>query len=61
MQAIPKGASVRQCVPVITGTVQQTKFNEATGELEYLVIYTDADGHAAERWFLQSQIEQVPA
>ena len=70
MSPIPKGSAVRQLVPVITGTTQQTRFNEEAAELEYLVAYDDdGDGVFCERWFLQSQIEvtapattaQVPA
>ena len=70
MSHIPKGTAVRQIVPVITGTTQQTRFNEEANQLEYLVAYDDdGDGVFCERWFLQSQIEvtapattaQVPA
>ena len=61
MSHIPKGTAVRQIVPVITGTTQQTRFNEEAGELEYLVAYDDdGDGVFCERWFLQSQIEVTP-
>ena len=70
MQPIPKWTAVRQIVPVISGTTQQTRFNEEANQLEYLVAYDDdGDGVFCERWFLQSQIEvtapattaQVPA
>lgn len=69
MSPIPKWTNVRQIVPVISGITQQTRFNEEQSQLEYLVAYDDAEGHVAERWFLQSQLEvtapattaQVPA
>ena len=61
MSPIPKGSTVRQIVPVITGTTQQTRFNEDAGELEYLVVYDDdGDGVFCERWFFHSQIEVLP-
>lgn len=58
---IKSGASVRQVVPVITGTVAERKFSESHDEMEYLVVNTDADGVEHSRWFLESQIEEVAA
>lgn len=56
---IDKGATVRQNVPVIEGQVTQRRFSEDAGGMEYLVTYTDADGNAAERWFLEAQLSEV--
>lgn len=56
---IDKGATVRQNVPVIEGQVTQRRFSEDAGCMEYLVTYTDADGNAAERWFLEAQLSEV--
>lgn len=56
---IPKGAQVRQVVPVIEGAVIERRFNDAGDKFEYLVEYTDADGAAQSRWFTDGQIEEV--
>lgn len=56
---IEKGATVRQNVPVIEGQVMQRRFSEDAGCMEYLVSYTTADGDAAERWFLETQLSEV--
>ena len=56
---IAKGATVRQVVPVIEGQVTERRFNDEAAAMEYLVTYTTADGDAAERWFLQSQLNEV--
>jgi hypothetical protein len=56
---IDKGATVRQNVPVIEGQVTQRRFSEDAGCMEYLVTYTDSDGNAAERWFLETQLSEV--
>lgn len=59
---ISKGSQVQQVVPVITGTVAAKKFNDDTDVFEYLVAYIDpVDGHAAEKWFTEAQIEEVKA
>lgn len=54
---IPKGAQVRQIVPVIAGTVAERRFIDADDRFEYLVEYVDADGNAQSRWFVDGQIE----
>ena len=56
---IPKGAQVRQVVPVIEGAVIERRFNDAGDTFEYFVEYTDADGAAQSRWFTDGQIEEV--
>lgn len=60
--SISKGAQVRQVVPVIAGIVVAKKFNDDTDVFEYLVAYTHPqDGHAAEKWFTEEQIQEVTA
>lgn len=54
---IPKGAQVRQVVPVIAGVVAERRFIDADDRFEYLVEYVDADGNAQSRWFVDGQIE----
>lgn len=54
---IPKGANVRQVVPVITGTVVERRFRDDDDVFEYLVEYQDADGNPQSRWFIDGQIE----
>lgn len=54
---IAKGTQVRQVVPAIEGEVSARRFNEEADCMEYLVSFTNADGSAAERWFLEAQLE----
>ena len=54
-----KGSQVRQVVPVITGTVTETKFDEDKDELTYHVEFKDADGNDSARWFTESEIEEA--
>lgn len=54
---IAKGSKVRQVVPVIEGEVSERRFNDEAECMEYLVEYTDAEGHPASRWFTESQLE----
>lgn len=56
---IAKGKPVRQIVKPIEGEVIDRRLHDEAGELEYLVRHTDADGEPAERWFLESQIEEL--
>jgi hypothetical protein len=53
---IDKGAQVRQLVPAITGEVTERRFNDEANQMEYLVLYANAEGDPAERWFLESQL-----
>lgn len=59
-QSISKGSLVRQVVPTIAGEVVAKKFNDDLDAFEYLVSYTSAEGHPAERWFAEGQIELNP-
>ena len=56
--AISKGTQVRQVVSVITGVVTAKRFNDDTDQFEFCVAYTEDDGHQAERWFSEAQIEE---
>ena len=52
-----KGAAVRQVVKPVEGDVRdQTIIND---EIVYLVGYVGADGEAHERWFRESELEEV--
>lgn len=51
------GQPVRQVVPVITGTVADVTYIAAESSFRYLVDFTDAAGHPAQRWFKESEIE----
>lgn len=54
---IKTGAAVRQIQPApLQGAVVERRFNESEEQMEYHV--TSADG-AVDRWFLESQIEDV--
>lgn len=42
------------------GPVLKFKMDEDTGEVMYLIGWTDANGDAQERWFAESELEAVP-
>ena len=54
---IQRGAQVVQVVPTIRGKVVERRFNESQAQMEYLVLYPNADDEPAERWFLESEIK----
>ena len=53
---IPKGTTVRQKVPAIEGVVEDAKLNTETGEIDYHVTFTGADGEPSARWFKESEL-----
>ncbi|KQV85439.1 hypothetical protein [Rhizobacter sp. Root1221] len=58
---IKTGARVRQVVPQLEGEVVERRFNEGSEQMEYLVVFVTSDGTPGERWFLQSEVEEVAA
>lgn len=54
--AIAKGTAVRQVVAVIEGTVEKYEVDQNTGELQYLVVWTDADGAEQSKYFREGEI-----
>jgi len=52
------GDTVRQVVPVIAGTIIDTRYNKEINALEHLVSYSD-DAGSHERWFNEDQLEAV--
>lgn len=54
--AIAKGATVRQVVAVIEGTVEKYEVDQNTGELQYLVVWTTPDGDEQSKYFRESEI-----
>lgn len=57
--SIAKGTQVRQVVPVIEGTVERFDVDQESGVLQYLVVWTDADGTQHEKYFRDGEIEIV--
>ena len=51
------GNAVRQVVPVIAGTITDTRYNKSAKSLEHLVEFDDAEGQPQQRWFLDSELE----
>lgn len=45
--------------PVIEGAVLDTRYRKDAKQLEHLLAYTDAQGESCQRWFLDSQLEDV--
>lgn len=54
-----KGDLVRLKTVVPQGPVQKMRMDEETGEVAYLLQWTDADGHTQERWFSEGELELV--
>jgi len=54
---IPKGTVVHQIIPVISGTVVATKFNDDVNAFEYCVEFLNADGEVSQRWFNENEVE----
>ncbi len=52
------GATVRQKVTPIQGTVADVQYDAAARGFKYLVQWTDADGAPSERWFTHDELEQ---
>lgn len=60
---IKTGAKVRQIMPApIEGVVIERRLNDSHDQIEFHVESPDADGDGApdRRWFLESQLEEVP-
>lgn len=53
------GSNARLKQPVIQGPITDTRYDKVSCQLEHLVIYLDATGQAQERWFLESELEEV--
>lgn len=55
-----KDQAVRLKAVVPTGPVLKFRMDEDSGEVMYLIGWTDANGDAQERWFAESELEAVP-
>lgn len=55
---IKKGATVRQVVPVVEGTVEDVKFDADTMSFSYLVSYMQ-DGESHSRWFKHAELADI--
>lgn len=54
-----KGDTVRQIVTPIEGVVDSFQVDQETGELQYLVKWTDADGGEHSKYFAEGEVEVV--
>lgn len=59
MAAIKKGSEVRQIVRVIKGTIADIRYDADKGTFLYAVDYKLEDGTSAQRWFDQTEVEEV--
>ena len=55
--AFKRGDTVKQVLPVLQGTVVESKVIE--DDICFLVSYVGADGESHERWFKESELEAV--
>lgn len=53
-----RGDTVRQIVTPIQGVVQSFQVDQETGELQYLVVWTDEDGEHS-KYFTAGEVEVV--
>ena len=60
---LKKGAHVKLIQPIITGLVEQTRFDMETEQLEHLICYAQFDEHNEQhinyRWFKESELEEI--
>lgn len=54
-----KGDTVRQIITPIEGVVESFQVDQETGELQYLVKWTTADGEEQTKYFTASEVEVV--
>ena len=54
-----KGDTVRQIITPIQGTVESFQVDQETGELQYLVKWTTADGEEQTKYFTAAEVEVV--
>lgn len=57
--AFKKGDIVRLKAVVPQGPIVRMRMDEDTGEVSYLVEWTDAEGHAQQRWFTEDQLTEA--
>lgn len=57
--AIAKGTPVRQVVTPIEGTVEGYEVDQETGQLQYNVAWTDADGNVQNTFFKDGDIVAI--
>jgi hypothetical protein len=53
--AFPINSEVKVNIPAPQGSVKKIQFNDL-GEIEYLIIWTDADGNEQTRWFTEDSL-----
>ena len=58
--AFKRDQQVRIKAVIPSGPVLKFKMDEETGEVMYLIGWTDVNGDAQERWFSESELEAVP-
>ena len=54
-----KGETVRQIITPIEGVVESFQVDQETGELQYLVKWTTADGEEQTKYFTAAEVEVV--
>jgi hypothetical protein len=55
------GKVARLIAPEVKGEIKDTQYNKGAKCLEHLVEWQSADGEMHQRWFLESELEEVPA
>ena len=53
------GQKARLIQPVIRGEIVDTEYDKDAKELRHLLVYEDTSGTRQQRWFLESQLEEV--
>lgn len=55
------GDTAKLTQPTIQGTVAETRWNNEKDCKEHRLEWSDSEGNAHDRWFLESELEQVQA
>ncbi len=57
---IDVGQGAQLVHPETKGVVADIRYNKDSKELEYMLDWIGIDGENHQRWFLESQLEEVP-
>jgi hypothetical protein len=61
MSDLKVGVTARLKQPVVAGEISDARYSKERAQMEFLMDYIGADGEPHSRWFLESELEKVPA
>lgn len=57
--SLKAGATARLVQPEVQGLIAGRRINDTTDDIELLLQWTDSDGQPQQRWFPESQLQEV--